>query len=46
VNGACGVNWEVSNPYGQKLDLAENTRYRQAGFEGTMTTLRSDLSLM
>jgi hypothetical protein len=26
----------------QKLDLAENTRYRQAGFEGTMPTLRSD----
>jgi hypothetical protein len=24
----------------QKLDLAENTRYRQAGFEGTMPTLR------
>jgi hypothetical protein len=30
----------------QKLDLAENTRYRQAGFEATMATLRGDLSLM
>jgi pimeloyl-ACP methyl ester carboxylesterase len=26
----------------QKLDLAENTRYRQAGFEGTTPTLRDD----
>src|SRR5215472_666768 len=28
----------------QKLDLAENTRYRQAGFEGAMPTLRGDLA--
>jgi hypothetical protein len=33
-------------PYGQKLDLAENTRYRQAGFEGTRPTLRDDFSRM
>ena len=25
----------------QKLDLGENTRYRQAGFEGTMETFRA-----
>jgi hypothetical protein len=30
----------------QKLDLAENTRYRQAGFEGTTPTLRGDFSVM
>jgi len=29
----------------QKLDLAENTRYRQAGFEGTRPTFRHDFSL-
>jgi hypothetical protein len=29
-----------------KLDLAENTSYRQAGFEGTRPTLRDDFSRM
>jgi hypothetical protein len=30
----------------QKLDPSENTRYRQAGFEGTKPTLRDDFSRM
>jgi len=30
----------------QKLDLAENTRYRQAGFEGGHATLRGDFFAM
>ena len=30
----------------KKLDLAENTRYRQAGFEVTRSTLRDDFCRM